>query len=422
MTIKQTFAAAILLPVFAIGQSTKVQTAYRNISDYKSSKDVSSLMKAKEAIDLASNHEDTKEKAKTWVYRAEIYYYLFKNNLAGEEKKLSNITDKNEKLTMAYGNVSTAEYEEAGKSMEKAAKIDSKDHAYDMEIAQLGMMMIQDVNNLAVGKFKAGKYEESAEYFEANYEMYKMMNKKDTNIIMNSLIASQKAQKPEMVIKYAQKMIDDKVADGYTYGSLLDAYLSQKDTASAEKVLQNGRKAFPHDIYLMNRETEFFLSRGKNKEALDNLNTAIEKDPSNAQLIFVRGNLFDRTANPKDASGKDMEKPKNYDELMGKAEKDYLSAFEKMKDNADVWYSLGGLYNNWGGVWQKRSEAEIKDKAKIKEYDTKSMENFNKAIPYLEKYVEMRPDEKPVMQVLMKLFLITGQPEKAAKIKEQLKK
>ena len=36
-------------------------------------------MKAKEAIDLASEHPDTKEKAKTQEYRANVYYYLFQN-------------------------------------------------------------------------------------------------------------------------------------------------------------------------------------------------------------------------------------------------------------------------------------------------------------------------------------------------------
>ena len=99
----------LCLPVLGWAQSAKVQTAYRNMSDYETSKDVSSLMKAKEAIDLACNHEDTKEKAKTWVYRTEIYYYLFKNNIEQEEKKLASITNKNERLTKAYGNVSTAD-------------------------------------------------------------------------------------------------------------------------------------------------------------------------------------------------------------------------------------------------------------------------------------------------------------------------
>ena len=58
---------AMAVPAMLSAQSTKVQTAWRQLQDYESSKDVSSLMKAKEAIDLAANNESTKESAKTWV-------------------------------------------------------------------------------------------------------------------------------------------------------------------------------------------------------------------------------------------------------------------------------------------------------------------------------------------------------------------
>src|SRR5438046_1173079 len=111
-SIYRTFIA-LCVPVIMTAQSAKVQTAWRNLTDYETSKDVSSLMKAKEAIDLASNHEKTKEEAKTWVYRAKIYYALFKNAIEQEEKKLAaTVSDKGERLTKAYGNVSTADYEE----------------------------------------------------------------------------------------------------------------------------------------------------------------------------------------------------------------------------------------------------------------------------------------------------------------------
>ncbi|MEO8761914.1 MAG: hypothetical protein ABI388_10630, partial [Bacteroidia bacterium] len=157
---------ALSMPVVAFAQSAKVQTAWRSVQDYETSKDVSSLMKAKEAIDLASNNEETKEKAKTWYYRAKVYYNLYKNDLDQEEKKVpATVTNKNDRLTKAYGAVSTANYEEAGKATEKAVTLD-KDKNYLNDLGMLGMQMFGDVSNLAIGKYNAGKYKEAMEFFE----------------------------------------------------------------------------------------------------------------------------------------------------------------------------------------------------------------------------------------------------------------
>src|SRR6186713_2393950 len=122
MNIKNTLIGALLIsaPLITSAQSSKVQTAWRNISDYESSKDATSLAKAKEAIDAAIVHDDTKGKAKTWVYKAKVEYYSFVQNLKNEETKLASVTDKDERRALAYGAVSIAEYEEAGKALAKA--------------------------------------------------------------------------------------------------------------------------------------------------------------------------------------------------------------------------------------------------------------------------------------------------------------
>ena len=411
----------LCLPALVIAQSAKVQTAFRNMSDYETSKDVASLMKAKEAIDLASNHADTKEKTKTWVYRTEIYYYLFKNSLEQEEKKIADIKDKNERLTKAYGNVSTTDYEEAGKSMQKAVTLD-KDKTYQQEYGVVGMQMMGDINNLAVGKYNVGKYKEAMAFFELSYETTKtMMGKKDTAALINSLVCSQKAKDSEKIKYYDQKMIDEKVANAYTYNSLHDVKMGLADTAGALQTLKDGRIAFPNDLDLMNREIEHYLQKGKDVEALANLDKAIEKSPKNALLFLVRGNIYDKQANPKDVASKEKEKPKNFEELMLKAEDNYKKATELDPKNSDAFYNLGALYNNWGGVALKRCDDLIKQATKMKECEAAATEKFNKAIPPLETALNMHPGDKTIMVPLRKLYLMTNQPEKAQKMSDLIK-
>lgn len=423
MKLKNTLLAAITMATTfsAVAQNSKVQTAWRNISDYESSKDVSSLNKAKEAIDLAIVHDDTKEKAKTWVYKAKVEYYMFVENLKKEENALSSISDKDERRATAYGNVSIKEYEEAQKAMEKASELD-KDKAYQMDLAKVGMLMMNDVNNLAYGRFKVKKYDEAADFYYGSFLMTKMMGKPDTNALFNSILSSQKAKNNENIKKYCETMIREKMATGYTYGVLYNARLALKDTSGAMGVLQAGRKAFPTDTDLMNMETEYYLSQGKQDEALANLNASIAKDPKNGLFYLVRGNVYDNLANPKDKDGKDKEKPKEYEDYMNKAAADYNKAAELDPSSFDTWFNLGALYNNFGGHYQSQADAITKMNAEQKALTDKAMEQFKKAVPALEKALSLKEDDKATMQALRKLYLITGDTAKSKEMTERLKK
>src|SRR6185437_5096282 len=146
----------------------------------------------------------------------------------------------------------------------------------------------------------------------------KMMGKKDTSQLTNALICAQKEKDFEKVKTYNQKAIDEKVATPYNYGNLSDAKMVLKDTVGAIQTLQAGRIAFPTNVDLMNRETDYLMTKGKNQEALANLDKAIAGDPTNAKFYLAKGIAYYSMANPRDAATKkDLDKPKNYDETMG---------------------------------------------------------------------------------------------------------
>ncbi len=413
---------ALSIPVVAFSQSAKVQTAWRNLQDYETSKDVSSLVKAKEAIDLATNYEDTKDKAKTWVYRSKIYYALFKNNLEQEEKKLTTISDKNERLTKAYGAVSVENFKETDVASTKALTLD-KDKTYQADLDKLDIQMLNDVNNLAVGKYNAGKYKEAMGYFEESYGAAKKMGKKDTSQITNAIICAQKEKDNEKIKYYDQKAIDEKIAAPFNYSSLYDAKMSLKDTAGAIQTIQAGRAAFPSNVELMNVETNYLLIKGKYQEAIANLDKAIASDPKNSKLYIAKGAAYFSIVYPQDnGSKKEAEKPKNYDELMGKAEDSYKKATELDPKYADSWASLGVVYNNWSIEQSKRCDDLIKQATKLKECDEKTKEMYNKAIPAFEKAIDLNPNDKSSMKILQKLYLLTNQPDKAEKVHSMMKK
>ena len=94
----------IALPFAVFSQKSKVQGAWRSLSDYESTlndnPDVSYLQKAKESIDLAATNEETKNQVKTYAYRFRIYINLFSYTLKEEEKFFLVFVEKYPKILL----------------------------------------------------------------------------------------------------------------------------------------------------------------------------------------------------------------------------------------------------------------------------------------------------------------------------------
>ena len=369
-------------------QKQKIQAAWRALSDYQSTigekPEISFLIKAKDAIDLASAHEDSKNSSKMYVYKTQIYYELFKYNLKGEEEKLvTTIADKGLRRETAYGNVATAEFTTAAKAYDDLQK-KTKDANALQELGTIGLQMLSDVNNLAVGRYKGKKFEEAAEFFDGTYNMNLTIGggKKDTNSLFYAALCAQKAKNFEKTREYNQKMIDEKIASAQTYLYLYGAKINLKDSVGGIETIKAGRIIFPNDINLLNKETEFYLQTGKQEEALVNLKKALEKEPNNAVLQFATGNVYDNMANPKGKSGKDTTKPAAFSEFFAGAEQHYKKAVELKPANQDHYfnslYNLGALYNNYGGYLSNQmSQLSITELNRLqKEFQVKITENY----------------------------------------------
>jgi hypothetical protein len=443
------FLALFFLGMSGFSQKGKVQSAWRALNDYEATSkenkpDIAYLNKAKEAIDLALANEDTKNQGKTHAYKARISYAYYQYNLNEEVKKLeSNTPDKNERTMLAYGNTSLTEFEEADDEINKIKDLDPK----FMETIQEGLakgisMLSEDESkfaltaqqmkmesaNIAQGKYKAKKYDEAADYFYKtgvlNTVLYKQ---KDTANFYNACISASKAKNTVKIIEYNKKMIDGKIASSYNYEAIYNANLSKGDTMAAMDILKKGRSAFPADMNLMNQETNYFLAKGKQQEALNNLNASIAKDPSNALLYLVVGNIYDNVANPKDkTTGKDLDKPADFETQFKSAETNYLKAIELKPANTEhlynALYNIGAMYNNYGGYVQNKKIEKITDLSKYqKENEAKAQEYYKKAIPYLEQALGIKPEDKATMMALRKLYLLTGNEAKSKEMNEKLK-
>jgi len=449
---KITILSLALLPLFGFSQKTKVQTAWRALNDYEATvkdgkPDLVYLNKAKDAIDAALVHEDTKNQGKTHAYKARISYAFYQYSLTQELKKLeATVPDKNERAMLAYGNTPLTDFENANEELGKIKDVDPKFMETiqegltkgtsmlgedDLKFAIVAQQMKMESANIAQGKYKAKKYDEAADYFYKTAFLNTMLYKvKDTANFYNACVAAGKSKNTTKILDYNKKMIDGKIASPYNYEAMYNAYLSKQtvaDSSSAREILKKGRTAFPSDLSLMNKETDYFLAANKHQEALNNLKASIEKDPTNPVFYLITGQIYDAMANPKEkGTGKELPKPANYEELIKNAESYYLKGIEQKSTNKEYQYNLifnlGALYNNYGGYYQTRQPEKITDAARIaKENETISQEYFKKAIPYLEQALTIKPDDRPTMIALRKLYMFTKQDDKAKEMNDKIK-
>jgi tetratricopeptide (TPR) repeat protein len=411
---------------FVSAQSNNVQSAWRALQDYNTSKkegqaDVSYLMKAKEKIDLAREHPDTKDKPKTLTYTCQVYYALFGYNWDQEKKKLSaTLTNKSQIADEAYGNVSLVEFEVAGNAMEKVmlAEQNQSEKPYTMELMPIAMNMFGEMQNLAVGRFKVKKYEEAMDLFDQTYQGYKMAGRKDTNLIINAMLSAERASKFDKVIEIGKMMKEDKVANAETYNKIHFAYLNKKDTTNAEAALKEGLSGFPNDKGLILNYINIFLQQKKEAQAMEYIDKAIEKDPGNCALYIVKGNVYDNQANPKSPiTGKDTIKPVNFNELMAKTEECYLKAAKCNPEGFENNFNAGAMYNNWGNWYSQNATGKT-----AADYDKKAQQYWMNAITYLEKCNQIVTNDKGLKKNLMRLYRMTSQTDKANAINEELKK
>jgi tetratricopeptide (TPR) repeat protein len=406
------------MPILAQAQSAKVVTAFRNLDDYKRSKDPASLVKAKEAIDLAINHEDTKNEAKTWAYRGQIYMTMYETSLKAETDKLTDITDPNKRTIAGYQNTPTNDLDAAQESYRKVLDLDKK-AVYTAEAKNTLSRCAVHYQNKGIALYNAKSYGEAINIFENAYNVNTALGMVDTTNIVNVAVCAERSKSYDKAKTFYQKLIELKQGGGSTYSSLANIYLTAGDTAGSIDIIKRGRTAYPNDVNLLITETNYFLRNDKKEQAINNLKLAIQAKPTDANLYLVLGNVYDNLANPKDAANKDLPKPANYDELLGNAESYYKKAIEIKSDYFDALYNLGALYNNHGVTISKAADS-IKDMAKYNAENKRATDEYNKALPYLEKAHAMNATDRPTMYALKQIYARLNMPDKVKEMNDQL--
>ncbi len=371
----------IILASFAWG--VKAQNAeVLNAFNYHKFKEFD---KAKISIDKAILDPKTGISAKTWYYRGLIYQ------------------DIEESLEASVKAVDTQSLDKAIESYIKALEYDTK-KSYSEDIKKRLPYLQNRYVNKGVDKYKQKKYQEAADLFLKSASISeKVYSKIDTNLIFNAALASINAKNLGQQKELLSRLVDLKYPDAEIYRSLANVYFAEKDTTKGLDYIAQGRKTFPNNNTLMIDELNIYMARGQSKQMISKMEEAARADSTNKTLWFALGTTYDNMGKKKEA------------------EVAYKKALSIDESYFDALYNLGAMHYNAGvEVYNKVKDLPI---SKEKEYNAgkaKYVASFNKSLPYLEKALDLQPNDVNTLLSLKEVYAKLDNFTKSAEMKKRI--
>jgi tetratricopeptide (TPR) repeat protein len=372
--------AAVSISVGAMSQKGKVTSALSYI-------DQGILDKAKEAIDQALVNESSMNWFNTYFAKGKLCQASFESD--------------NPKFKAFYPDPLA----EAYASYEKAIELDTKGNMKKKIITNMIYSSLA-VNLYAQGseRFEAKDYEGALKSFETQIkitESDKYAGAIDTGMYYNAGLAAINSSKHNEAIKYFEKCAEMKYLGITPYYQIYESYLGLGDTVKAESVLKNLPTLFPDDKTITLQLIDLYIKSNKNEEALKYIKVAKDNDPINYSLFFAAGIIFLNQS--------------RYDEAITELSK----SIELKSDFFDTQYGLGAAYINKASEMFVKAN-EIMDVKKYSEAIDLANAVYAKALPYMEKANELKPDDVYTMRSLQELYYRLKQTDKYAAIKAKL--
>jgi tetratricopeptide (TPR) repeat protein len=372
--------AVICISAGAFAQKGKVTSATTFIEQGE-------LDKAKEALDQAMTDPKSMNWTNTFFAKGQLGQAVFKSD--------------NPKFKELY----TDPLGEAYAAYEKSMELDPKGGAKKKIIT--GMVynsLALDLYAQGGAQFEARDYSGALKSFETQIKITESdlyVGVTDTGMYYNAGLAAMNSGKHPEAIKYFEKCAEMKYLGISPYYQISQCYMEIGDTVKAESLLKSLPDKFPGDKNITLNLIDLYIKAGKNEEALKYLEVAKADDPGNFSLYFAEGIIY-------------LNENK-YDEAIA----DLTKSVELKSDLYDSQYGLGAAYiNKASDMFLKAND--IMDVTKYNAAIEEAMKVFSKALPYMEKALELKPDDIYAMKSLKELYYRLKMTDKYNDIKAKI--
>jgi tetratricopeptide (TPR) repeat protein len=355
------------------------------------------FVKAKEAIDLCMQDEKLAQKAQTWLYKANIYFYLA--NQEYDAKRDDN----------AYKALFPDAAEHAFDAFVKAKEMNKNVEAFEMlppneGIAKLyALLLVYGVDELINGNFILAQ-----QILQKAITSYELVT--PPQFPLNGELYYYYAYTLEMlgdhdnVVTYYNKAITDGSNNVNVYVRLIENYKKEKNQTKIKEILEAGKKSLPGNpaLYVAEIDYNYFINQKTTAHQLmENIPASVFE---NADLLVNVSNFYILDTNYTKAH-----------ELLTKANL-------MTPNNFVIFYNLGVCaYYLSEENFQKANDLEVKgDKSNAMIYKTKSENYLLEAQNYFERVHQTEPQDINVMYTLRSIYARLQSPkydEIEAKIK-----
>jgi len=247
--------------------------------------------------------------------------------------------------------------------------------------------LVNEGSNLYARKDYKGAFENFVKVVKIGEKP--LLNHKDTAIYYYTALSAQLAGLYEEALPYYEKALKlDFTSEGSIYFNIFDAYRSLGKADEGVKYLEDGFLKYPQNTSILFSLIGYYLDKGENADRIIELiNKAISQEPNNSSLYFAKGTLYDRLGN------EDL------------ADSAYSKAIEIDSNYFDAYYNLGVLYFNIGVKYlEEANKVPANETEKYDEIMENAGKEFKKAMPYMEKAREIKPDSKEVLEALKSIY------------------
>ncbi|MGM0635169.1 MAG: tetratricopeptide repeat protein [Bacteroidota bacterium] len=412
-----TLGLALGLGVTAFAQKKEIRTAERAIQNQN-------FQDALELVQEAEEKNILEEKDK-WKVR---YYIVKASAIAYTDQTFGSDLNQVERV---------------GNYFKKALELDEGN-----EDAKKGLQTIREtLVRMAMQDQENENYAGSAEKMYKSYEL----DKTDTIHLYNAASQAVNAQQFDKALKYYQKLLElDFDGSGVNYFATNNETGEEESFGSDEQyrdvALKSGQYSDPKDVEVPSKKGEItknisliYIEQEKPDKAIKAIKKAKTENPDDEQLIQVEADLYYQLGEIekyREIMEKIVEKDPNnattYFNLGASAEelgdvegakKYYAKAIELDKDMVEAYLNMASaILSNEEAIVEEMNELGMSksDQERYEELNKKRAQYYVKAIPYLEKAIELDSENLAALQTLMNIYFQTGEEEKAEKLKTKI--
>lgn len=178
-----------------------------------------------------------------------------------------------------------------------------------------------------------------------------------------------KLEKPQLTLRHTYQALKDSVHLPYMLQYLSETYKLEKDTARYVQTLKDGFSKYPKFPFFFPRLIDYYSHIGAYDEAMKSCNEALQTDSVNTLFRYAKSSLL---------------------LTMGRYKQSFAISKALIAEND----TLADAYLNAGlALFDQAVELDKKTQSGSKKYN-QILELYRKAMPYLEKYRAMAPDQK----------------------------